>query len=266
MKLLLLAATLWLSQPANADTIDLDIPIVDDSPLQHVYFHELLAESLRLIGHEANLIAHRLPQKRIKNMLDTGKISIYWMLSSRERNLKYTAIPIDLTNGLIGKRILLIRKGDQHLFENVSSLEQFRKLDLRAGLADGWFDQKVWTTNKLPYSTHDGNWKSIFKMLAREREYDYFPRGAFEIQVEAEAHPNLEIEKHLLFIYDRDFRFYLSTTGNSPGSKHRDIITKALAKAKSTGLMAALIEKHFKGLATELNLATRVHLHLVTPE
>ncbi len=107
---------------AISDVITLRIPIVEDTPQQHVFYHELLETSIREVGHTPQLITSKLPQLRIKHYLDNGKISIYWMIESNERNTKYIPIEVGLTNKLIGKRILFIKKGDQYLYKEVNNL------------------------------------------------------------------------------------------------------------------------------------------------
>jgi len=160
----LLLITLYVPDVSSVE-IRLNIPMVSDSPKQHHFYHELLTTAIKEIGHTPILEVHNLPQLRIKRYLDSGTISIYWMLETAERNQRYLPIKVDLTNGLIGNRILLIKRGDQTVYDDVKNLEDFRGLGLVAGMGLGWFDAKVWHTNDLNYKEHEGNWASIFKML-----------------------------------------------------------------------------------------------------
>lgn len=188
------------------------------------------------------------------------------MIETRERNEKYIPIKVGLTNGLIGKRVLFIKKDNQDAFDNVKNLDDFRKLNLVAGMGESWYDVKVWKENNLNYKTQSGNWKVIFKMISKGVRYDYFPRGINEILVEAKNYPYLGIEKNLVFIYDRDYIFYLSKEGKNAGIKYKDIIEKSLLKAKKSGLLEKLIQKYWKDDFEKLNYDERIKLHLKTPK
>ncbi|WP_157443021.1 hypothetical protein [Colwellia piezophila] len=238
---------------------------MSDSPKQHLFYHELLTQAIKEIGHTPILKVHDIPQLRIKRYLDLGTISIYWMLETTERNQHYIPIEVDLTNGLIGNRILLIKKGEQPLYDKVKNLADFRDLGLVGGMGVRWFDAKVWQINGLPYHEHEGNWEAIFKMLVRGRGIDYFARGINEITLEVSRYPELQIEQNLLFIYDRDFRFYLSKTGTNAGEKYKNVISLALKKAKESGLIDRLIRKYWGSDIESLNHAKRIKIYLSLP-
>lgn len=188
------------------------------------------------------------------------------MIESEERNKRYIPIEVGLTNGLIGKRILFIRKGDQHLYDRVKTLEDFRRLNLFGGMGEKWFDCDVWNANNLIYKEQGGNWKTIFKKIPAERDFDYFPRGLTEIINEAKQYPDLAIEERLVFINDRDFRFYLSKTGEHAGAKYEDIIEHALAKAKDSGLIERLVMEYWAEDLKALNYDKRTKIYLRTPK
>ena len=239
---------------------------LEDSPKLHLYFHELLETALIEDGQTITLITEKTPHLRAKYNLDYGDISIFWMLQSKERDEKYIPINIKLTEGLIGKRILLIKKGNQHIFDKVKTLEDFRVLNLYGAIGKKWFDIKVWEENNLKYIEHRGSWKSIFKILSFRTSYDYFSRGLNEISVEAKEYPLVEIEKRLVLIYDRDFIFYLSKDGSNAGAQYKDIIQSALVKAKESGLIKRLVKKYWDKDFEELDYDNRIKLYLKTPK
>ena len=74
------------SENAVSDVITLHVPVVEESTQQHLFYHELLETAIKEIGHTPKLITTILPQLRVKNYLDHGLISIYWMIESDERN------------------------------------------------------------------------------------------------------------------------------------------------------------------------------------
>jgi len=261
-----LICSVLLSSVAYAKTIHLLIPIVNESAKQHLYFHELLTTAITEAGHTPKLTTWELPQPRIKAYMRSGEISIYWMLETAEINQKYSPIETNITNGLIGKRILFIKKGTQPLYNRVKTLEDFRKLNLVGGMGTGWFDSKVWKANDLQYQEHSGNWKSIFRMIPKGRTYHYFSRGINEILIEAKEHTELEIEKKLLLIYNRDFRFYLSKAGPHAGAKYHAILTLVMKKAKDSGLINRLTKKYWADDFETLNYDKRIKIFLKTPK
>jgi len=248
-----------------AEQIRISIPTVSDSPNQHLFYHELLSLAIKDIGHTPILTVSDVPQLRIKQYLDNGEISIYWMLETPERNLRYIPVEVGITNGLIGQRILLIKNGNQKIYDQVKSLKDFRSLGLVGGMGLGWFDASVWQANNLPYKEYTGNWKSIFKMTANGREFDYFARGINEITLEHKQYPELQIENQLLFIYDRDFRFYLSKAGLNSGKKYETIISLALKTAKESGLIKRLVNKYWSKEIELLNYEKRIKINLSLP-
>lgn len=264
--MLLWAALFLLVSNASSDVITLHIPIIDDSPKQHAFYHELLETALKEDGHTPKLITPTLPQLRIKSYLDKGKISIYWMVESDERNKHYLPVEVGLTNKLIGKRILFIKKGDQYLYDGVNNLDDFRNLKLVGGMGKKWFDIDVWKENNLLYLEHSGNWKVIFRMVALGVKYNYFSRGLNEIAEEAKQYPDLAIEKRLVLIYDRDFRFYLSKTGVNAGVQYRGLIAHALKKAGESGLVERLVREYWDETLKTLNYDKRIKIYLKTPE
>jgi len=267
MQLAVVTAMIGVLGPAlgHAEEIILHVPVITDSPDQNLYFHELLTTAVEESGHTIRIVPIELPQSRAVLYLDTGEISIYWRVESDEKNQKYLPIEVGLTRGLIGQRILLIRRGNQHLFDKVSTLEDFRNLNLVGAMGENWFDVKVWQANNLKYNEQRGNWQAIFKMLDFKRGFDYFPRGMNEILIEAEKYPNLEIEKNLVLIYDRDFRFYLSKTGPNAGAKNKEILEKAMQKARVTGLIDRLVKKYWGDDFRKLNFDKRTKILLSTP-
>ena len=257
-KFLIMIFLILVSSAVSAKQINLVLPTACDS--SHAYFHDLLNQSLDLIGYNLTIEAvGPMPQSRIVHELKRNKISLYWLVESELRNKKYTPVEVGITDGSIGKRVLLIRQGSQKFYNDIKTLDDFRKLDLVGGFGKGWFDVDVWETNDLPYMEITGDWKKLYKMIAvGNRGVDYFSRGTNEIVNESYLYPFLEIEKKLLFVYNRDFRFYLSNAS----SRHKTVLEKALNKAIETGLMNSLIHKHWTKDFNVLDINNRIHLKL----
>jgi len=230
----------------------------------HEFYIELLQKSLDAAGVKYTVELQKdLPQNRAVQMVDEGQLSLIWLLASAERDAKYTRVDVGLTSGLIGQRILLISPDKQADYANVQTLDDFRKLGKVGGFGKNWFDVKVWAANDLKYQEIDGEWRVIYDMVAAgNRDMDYFSRGFTEILGDALAHPNLQIEEHLVLIYDRDFYYYLSSTAKY----YKGTIENALLKAKADGLIDELVQKYWADSFANLNMDKRVKIQLETPK
>ncbi len=263
------AICLWISGGlclAWTEEAELWVPMVTDSPDQHLYFHDILQSAFKEAGHSLTIHVVRLPQLRMHHMMDTGGISLTWMIQSQERDAAYVPIAIGLTEGLIGKRILFIKAEHQALYSGVKTLDDFRALGRVGAMGESWFDVEIWKANNLPYKTRSGNWKSIFGMVERGHLYDYFSRGANEILVESKLYPNLHVEETLVLEYNRDIYFYLSKSGAHAGMAHESLLKTVLGRAKKTGMIKRMVEKYWGADLKQLNMKNRTRLLLKTPD
>ena len=262
---ILLCAGLCYSTAAKAAVIELHVPVVEDSPKQHRFFHELLETALRDAGHTPKLTVSSIPQLRIKRFLKSGEVSIFWMLATEERNKEYRPISQGLTNGLIGKRVLLIRPEDQLRFDLIKNAEDFARYNLIAGMGRDWFDSDIWKYNQIPFREHSGNWESIFKMIVKKHGYDYISRGLNEVFSELSRHPNLHLEEHLLLSYPKDYQFYLSPKWVAQNGHQVELLTNALQQAQVSGLIDRLINKYWQADLKKLSLDRRKEIVLRLP-
>ncbi|OUS24257.1 hypothetical protein A9Q99_25325 [Gammaproteobacteria bacterium 45_16_T64] len=249
-----------VSAPSAADEVQLSATTFSDG--SHQYYHELLLRALEQNGHQLSFdnISDK-SQQWITASLRRGLLSIHWFLQTKERDELFIPIKVNLTNGLIGNRVLLIPKNSQPIYDNISNLAEFRELNLSSALGKNWYDAKVWKHNSLKY-LEIVKWRNIYSMLeSKNRGIDYFPRGVNEILPELREHPNLEIEKNLVFSYDRDFIFYLAKSK----SHLQPIIEQSLLKARDSGLMNTLIEHYWYENLSQLNVKHRTPILLKTP-
>ncbi len=242
-------------------SIHLSMPHVSDD--SHRYYHELL--TLALADINVDLIIDSPPkdlsQRRVVKMLETGELSAMWLIQSKPRDLLFHRVNVPLTSGLVGKRVMLIPKGAQPLYDRIQSLEDLQNSGLVAGLGVGWFDEQVWEENGLKFYLKDGEWRNLYRMLSNHGGVNYFPRGVNEIVNEAKYNLHLDIEENLVLQYDRDFVFYLSAVD----SYRTQLIETALYKAQQSGLIDRLIQKYWNEDFEHLNLENRQVIRLTTP-
>lgn len=249
---------------ATPSTAELNLVLPTYADNTHLFYIELLQKSLDNAHIPYTItLEENLPQNRAVEMLDQGQLSLMWLLASEERDSLYTRVNVGLTNGLIGQRILLLPPGQKEVYAHVKNLADFRDLGKVGAFGKNWFDTLVWANNDLPYQEIDGEWRVIYDMMAEgNRNIDYFSRGFTEILNDAHEHPDLEIEPHLVLIYDRDFYFYLS----SSASPYKEVLEGALLKAQTSGLIDELVQKYWADNFAQLHLDQRIHIQLETPK
>ncbi|MDC5821691.1 hypothetical protein OPW19_17905 [Vibrio europaeus] len=229
----------------------------------HHFYHELLFEALTRDGYDVKIMepSEHIPQKRVIRMVESGQLSLTWLLATPERDSKYLAIDVPLTNGLIGKRVMLIPPALQSKLANINTLQDLKQANLVAGLGVNWFDVDVWKTNGLKVHEEDGEWRALYHKLKADGEVNYFPRGMNEIGAEVAQNNHLVIEQRLLLVYDRDFKFYLSPSM----AEYQPAIQNALDKAKASGLIEQLVRKHWGESFQQIKPDQRVVIKLELP-
>ncbi|HSH02851.1 MAG TPA: hypothetical protein VLL52_10065 [Anaerolineae bacterium] len=246
----------------DPNTIYLRIATYPDN--SNAYYIALLEQSLTQAGYQFEIDRTQpLPQTRAVEMLNNNELSLMRLIQSAERDETYPSISVNLTGGLMGQRVFLIAPQTQSTLNTVQTLEDFRALNLVGGFGANWFDTKVWELNQLPYTEVSGEWRKIYGMIANgNRGIDYFSRGVSEIVPEAEENPELAIESQLLFIYERDFRFYLSQSGLPYQAQLQD----ALQQAEDSGLINELVQEYWASDLQALDINNRTKIHLETPQ
>ncbi|WP_114787549.1 hypothetical protein [Vibrio tetraodonis] len=230
----------------------------------HKFYHDLLHTALTDAGYNVtiNTPMEHIPQKRAVKMVEAGQLSLTWLIGTEQRNQKYIPVRVPLTNGMIGKRILLIPPELQNEFDTINNLKDLQQSKMVAGLGMNWYDIDVWKMNQLPVHVEDGEWRTLYSKISSDGEVNYFPRGMTEIVDEAEQNNHLAIEQRLMLVYDKDFYFYLSESA----AGYQTVIEKALQQAKASGLMGKLIEKHWQRTYERITPDQRVVINLSLPK
>lgn len=175
-----------------------------------------------------------LTEGRIIEDTNAGSLDVMW--SSANANIEEVLRPIriPLYKGLIGHRVLVIRKGEQHRFDKVKTLDDLKIFSLGQGAT--WGDTKILRANGFNVVTAQ-KYPGLFYMLDGGR-FDALPRGVSEGFSEVEQRPNLalEVEKNLLLVYPMPFYLFVK----------KDNI--ALAKDLEAGLNAAIQDGSFDKL------------------
>jgi len=133
---------------------------------------------------------------------------VLWTMTNKEREKSMRAIRAPLLKGLMGYRLLVIRKGDEAVFASINTKEQL--LTLRAGQGIHWPDTDILHVNQFNVIEAIAK-ENLYKMLIVKR-FDFFPRGLTEINLEDGfiTPKNLIVESHLMLHYPTDLYFFVN--------------------------------------------------------
>ncbi|WP_417362763.1 hypothetical protein [Gallaecimonas pentaromativorans] len=181
-----------------------------------------------------------------------------------ENEKRFLPVRIPLDKGLIGYRVLLIRKERQAEFSRINNLEQLRKLTV--GQGRDWRDVRVWQRNGFEV-VQGSNYNGLFQMLLSGR-FDFFSRSIVEVQDELaqrrQQMPDLAIEKSILIYYPWPFYFYFART--DAGQKLADRVQVGLMKVFNDPVLFDPLFNRFNGAKlAQLNLQERHVFYLENP-
>ncbi len=147
-------------------------------------------------------------EARIIQMVVENQLDICWYATTNEFEDRMLPIRIPMYRGLLGYRILMIKKGTQSKFDGITTIEDLKRVSLGSGRF--WADTDVLTANKLTV-TRVLKYESLFFMLDGGR-FDAFPRGAHEPWSEMKKYPQMdfEVEKNILLVYPNPFYFFVN--------------------------------------------------------
>lgn len=183
IKTLVLILSLFLTAPAyGVDIVSFGMGI-SDKDLGKRFKQTVLEEALEHTKDEYGdykiyISNKQINIKRAKNALSSGgqQINTYVAITTKEWEEKAIPIRIPLRRGLISYRLPIVKKSNTHLFENIESSEDLKKL--KVGLIRGLTTNKIMKEHgfKVEESTKTEN---LFVMLDKER-FHYTIRGVHE--------------------------------------------------------------------------------------
>ena len=194
------------------------------------------------------------PPLRIMHEVVSGRnLNVFFAPALRQFSKEeLITIPIPLFKGLTGYRILLIRKGEQARFSQITELPQLK--DIVFGQPFGWIDTLIMSDNQLKVITSP-ELPLLYPMLKIGR-VDAIARSAHRIQNYL-SHPELgefqSIESDLVLYYSMPQLLFVSA--NEPELAQRLHI--GLEKMTNNGEMDRLFYLHFGELIKELRLNER---------
>lgn len=229
-----------------------------------VYAKGLLTLALSKLPEKYELqeAAQNTSEERIVSLLMDNQLDVVWYATTNDLEERLQPIRIPIYRGLLGYRVLLIKKGTQSRFDGIKTLKDLQGLSLGQGRF--WADTNVLTANNLNV-VKVLKYEGLFYMLDGGR-FDAFPRGAHEPWSEMERYPNLalEVEQNLLLSYTNPFYFFV----NKSNTKLAADIERGLRIALADGSF----EEYFfndptvKDVMTKANLKNRTLIQLDNPD
>lgn len=240
---LLAALSCWHAAPVRAQRFDIVYPRVTEFDDPRAAFAKAVLDlAMREIHADYTIRASKdvMERERALTELTEGRtIDLHWSSMSRIDEAKLRAIRIPIHRGLIGFRVLLIRKDRQAEFDHVDTLEQLEALIGGQGI--GWVDTEILRSAGLHIET--APYDALFRMV-EAGHIDYYPRGVIEayseLQARHQANPDLAVETHLLLAYRSDFIFYTSKRD----TRLANAIEEGLRKAYADGSYIQLFRSH----------------------
>jgi len=172
---------------------------------------KVLAKSEKKYGaYQLNPVDIKMGQERTSVMLERDElVSIAWRMTSTSLEQRLQPIYIPLLNGLMGNRIFIIRKSEQHLFSKDMPLAALKNISTGQGY--NWPDTRILQANG--FKVEKGSDENLLKMLKAKR-FDFFPRALHEPWLEIEHEPFLTVEKNIMLKYAAPIYFFVSKNNN----------------------------------------------------
>lgn len=139
-------AAVTISASASAEVLKYN---QSDSDPNGYYAEKMIKLALSHIDtkYDLKVVPGDMTQTRMVEDTLNNSLDIIWAGTSRDLEEQLELVKIPLYKGLLGHRLLIIRKGDQAKFDQVKNIEDLRKLKLGQGTA--WADTKILQANGL---------------------------------------------------------------------------------------------------------------------
>lgn len=205
--------------------------------------------------------AELMTEGRLIQAVEDNEIDVIWAGAEKDKEERMLTVRIPILKGLLGHRILIIRKEDEAKFAQIQTREDLNQF--YAGQGTFWGDTKVLQHAQLPTVTTI-KYANHFPMLEGGR-FDYFPRAVHEPWVEVESRPelNLMIDKNVMLIYPYAMWFFV----NKENQELHDKIYKGFEMAIADGSYDKLFfsDPMIKSALEKANLAERKIFRLDNP-
>lgn len=200
-------------------------------------------------------------EERMVSMLMDNQLDVVWYATTNDLEERLQPIRICIYRGLLGYRVLMMKRGNQYKFDGIKTLQDLKKVSLGQGRF--WADTNVLTANSLNV-VKVLKYEGLFYMLDGDR-FDGYPRGVHEPWSEMQRYPKLalDVEQNLLLSYTNPFYFFV----NKSNSKLAQDIEQGLRTAIEDGSFDQYFfnDPTVRDVIEKANLKNRTIIHLQNP-
>lgn len=188
------------------------------------------------------------------NVFETGCDALVTVAGNvKFKNKRKIVIKQSLTKGLLGYRLLIVRKDSLAIFQTLNKLSELQSMSI--GIPATWADAELFRQNNFKV-VERGTLEDIFIRLQRQ-EFDFIALGANEIEDVfadyAEPLKDLTIEPTKMIYYPFPLVFYINPS--EPELANR--LEIGLANIMQNGQFEALFRAHHGNVVSRLNLKKR---------
>lgn len=181
--------------------------------------------------------AEFMSQARQVLELEQGRgLSVQWSATTLDKERRLLPVRFPTRRGLLGYRLLLIRRQRQAEFRQVRSVQDLQRFSIGQGAA--WSDTEILRSQGLRVET--AGYEGLFRMLAAGR-FDCFPRGINEVFTELAARQaewsDLVVEDSLVLHYPMPYYFCFN--------KHATALAARVEQGLRQMLKDGSFERHF---------------------
>lgn len=199
-------------------------------------------------------------QDRAFAMLRSSQsLDVYWSMTSAAREQGVITVRIPLMKGLLGCRLLIIRKDSIDKLGRVKTMEDLKSISIGQGL--DWPDTAIMNTAGLRVVT-SSSYDTLYRMLKAGR-FDGIALGANEIDDELakQSDPSFVIEKNLTINYPAPVFFFVTPRKKELAER----IEKGLQIMMEDGSFNAIFDKRWSKSLLANNLKGRRVFELPNP-
>jgi len=237
--------------------------------VRHEYFwrvaHEALEETRAEYGDYVLKSSRLSRESRRMYVLEHDLGDINFTIAPYQPDLegKLIMVHIPADRGLMGYRVMMIRRAAQERFDRISTAADLHSL--RFGLMESWVAAQVLQSNGLDV-VGGSSYEGLFRMLAGSR-FDALDRSAAEIVPEYDSHaadlPDIAIEKHVLLHYPMADYFWFTDTKD--GRRRAERIELGLRRMVANGALKRIFDERFGPALKRLDLRSRHVVELSNP-
>lgn len=228
------------------------------------YCEELLRQAVAHSGASYRLesVSHPVGQGRAIRMMAAGEgpINLLWSMTSETREQQLLPLRIPLDRGLMGWRLLLVRREEQARFAEMRKLDDVRGITI--GQMHDWPDTQILRANGLNVGT-SSVFANLFTMLLRRR-IDAIALSALEVEQELQRSgvaSQLAIAPAWMLRYPAAYYYFVSPREPQLAEDLR----RGLERLLSEGRMQALFLQLVRPQLEPLGLRERRALNLLNP-